>query len=231
MEVKTIIIRLILGLVLSGIIGFEREKNNSAAGLKTHTLVGLSATIIAIMQSIMYMEAEQMALANPEMMEFYRQEPGRIIAQVISGVGFLGAGTILVTKRHISGLTTAASIWSVSSLGLAIGMGYYTLSLLSFLAVEIVLVIVKKYMHINNNTDILIKILDLNYVDDIKKKIINENFDVNIKNFRTDVYSNRKIYSVVFSIKNITEDNFEIIMDILIKDKNVLSCEKTTLEY
>lgn len=231
MEVKTIIIRLILGLVLSGIIGFEREKNNSAAGLKTHTLVGLSATIIAIMQSIMYMEAEQMALANPEMMEFYRQEPGRIIAQVISGVGFLGAGTILVTKRHISGLTTAASIWSVSSLGLAIGMGYYTLSLLSFLAVEIVLVIVKKYMHINNNTDILIKILDLNYVDDIKKKIINENFDVNIKNFRTDVYSNRKIYSVVFSIKNITEDNFEIIMDILINDKNVLSCEKTTLEY
>jgi len=110
---SSIIVRLILAVVLGGIIGFERGRAGRPAGLRTHILVCLGSTL-AIM-------------TNQYIFEKYGiGDPTRMAAQVISGIGFLGAGTIIVTGRHqVKGLTTAAGLWATACMGLAIGIGFY----------------------------------------------------------------------------------------------------------
>jgi putative Mg2+ transporter-C (MgtC) family protein len=108
-------VRLILSILLGGIIGFERETINRPAGLRTHILVCLGSTIIMLVS--LYIFHQFQGKANVD--------PGRIPAQVISGIGFLGAGTIIIEGATVKGLTTAASLWTVSAIGLAVGVGFY----------------------------------------------------------------------------------------------------------
>lgn len=112
-----LLLRLVISVVLGGIVGFERERKSRAAGLRTHVLVCLGSCLLMLLS--MYGFA---AFAR----EFnVRLDPARLAAQVITGVGFLGAGTILFTGRAIIGLTTAASLWVVMAVGLATGAGFY----------------------------------------------------------------------------------------------------------
>lgn len=111
----SVIFRLILALLFGGIIGLEREKYRRPAGFRTHILVCVGACMTAMLGiysvSILHLDAD----------------PGRIPAQVISGLGFLGVGTILVKGRdHIIGLTTAAGLWATGIVGIACGYGFYT---------------------------------------------------------------------------------------------------------
>ncbi|ULL20059.1 MgtC/SapB family protein [Paenibacillus sp. H1-7] len=110
-------IRLLLSLMLGGLIGFERERSSHAAGLRTHILVCLGSTLIMLLS--MYGFSEFLGSDN------VRLDPARLAAQVISGIGFLGAGTILYTGKAITGLTTAASLWVVAAIGLSVGAGFY----------------------------------------------------------------------------------------------------------
>lgn len=110
-------LRLLLSVLLGGLVGFERERKNSAAGLRTHILVCLGSCLIMVLS--MYGFA---AFADEPNV---RLDPARLAAQVITGVGFLGAGTILFTGKSITGLTTAASVWVVMAVGLAVGAGFY----------------------------------------------------------------------------------------------------------
>jgi putative Mg2+ transporter-C (MgtC) family protein len=107
-------IRLLLAMLLGGLVGFEREHNNNAAGLRTHILVCLGSTLIMLLS--IYGFAQFVTL---------NRDPARLAASVITGIGFLGAGTILFTGKSITGLTTAASLWVVAAIGLAIGAGFY----------------------------------------------------------------------------------------------------------
>lgn len=109
-----IVIRLILSAILGGLIGTEREVNNRPAGLRTHILVTLGSTLIMLVSMDGFSH-----LANGS------GDPSRLAAQVVSGIGFLGAGTIMRTGNNIKGLTTAASLWVSAGIGLAIGTGYY----------------------------------------------------------------------------------------------------------
>ena len=109
------IIRLCLAAVLSGFIGYEREVHGRLAGLRTHILVGIGSTLI--MLTSMHIFDIYRGVATPD--------PGRIAAQVVSGIGFLGAGTIIRFKASVRGLTTAASLWTVAGLGLAVGAGLF----------------------------------------------------------------------------------------------------------
>ncbi|WP_281889638.1 MgtC/SapB family protein [Paenibacillus sp. YYML68] len=118
-----ITLRLSLALLLGGVIGFEREYSSRAAGLRTHMLVCLGATLIMLLS--IYGFADFAELPN------VRMDPARLAAQVISGIGFLGAGTILFTGKTITGLTTAASLWVVAAIGLAIGAGFYYAAVLA----------------------------------------------------------------------------------------------------
>ncbi|MFC0469182.1 MgtC/SapB family protein [Halalkalibacter kiskunsagensis] len=128
------LIPLLLSILLSGLIGFEREIKNHPAGLRTHILVGLGACLLMLLSLngfSSFIESHQ---------DTARVDPGRIPSYVISGIGFLGAGTILVQGGlSVKGLTTAASIWIVAGIGLVVGAGMYFEAIVTTLIVLIVL--------------------------------------------------------------------------------------------
>ncbi|MFC6315658.1 MgtC/SapB family protein [Lapidilactobacillus achengensis] len=139
-----ILIRLLAAVVISGLIGYDREQKNHPAGIRTHILVCVGACVIAMIQQEIGFEALAFAKAQPQFAGVIRADEARLIAQVVSGIGFLGAGTIVVTHRAVTGLTTAASLWATAGLGLAVGMGYYRIAGISALVVLAVLALLKK---------------------------------------------------------------------------------------
>ncbi|MBA4495852.1 MgtC/SapB family protein [Paenactinomyces guangxiensis] len=108
--------RLFVAGILGGLIGWEREKNNHPAGFRTHILVSLGSALIMLIS--IYGFSDFMGQKNVQF------DPSRISAQVVSGIGFLGAGTILRHGVSVTGLTTAASLWVVAGIGLAVGTGF-----------------------------------------------------------------------------------------------------------
>ena len=123
-----LVIRLGSAIVLGGLIGFERELHGKVAGFRTHSLVALGSALIMLV-SIHIFEVYQGKVGI---------DPSRIAAQVVSGVGFLGAGTIIRSSAGIKGLTTAAGLWTASGIGLACGLGYFRAA---FIATAITLVV------------------------------------------------------------------------------------------
>ena len=122
-----IAIRVVVSILLGGIIGFERGLKNRPAGLRTYMLVSLGACVV-------------MLINQYTTQVFGTGDPVRLGAQVISGIGFLGAGTIIVTSHNqIKGLTTAAGLWTSACIGLAIGIGLYEVALIAGLCVFLVL--------------------------------------------------------------------------------------------
>ncbi|TMV42996.1 MgtC/SapB family protein [Paenibacillus mesophilus] len=129
-------LRLVLALFLGGLVGLEREQNNHPAGFRTHILVCLGAALIMLLS--MYGFGQFVNEPN------VRLDPARLAAQVITGIGFLGAGTIVLNGSSISGLTTAASLWVVAAIGLATGAGFYYSAIVTTLFVLIILWILNK---------------------------------------------------------------------------------------
>ena len=117
----TLIVRTLLVILCAGIIGYDRNTRGAPAGFRTHILVCLGAMIA--------MSTGQYAAM------LYNADVTRIGAQVVSGIGFLGAGSIIVNKRRISGLTTAAGLWASACIGLAIGIGFYEGAIIGTIAV------------------------------------------------------------------------------------------------
>ena len=132
-----IIVRLVLALVFGGIIGIERAGSNHDAGLRTHILVCLGSAGVMIMSEAMHID--------------FGGDVMRVGAQVVSGIGFLGAGCILVHGKRIRGLTTAAGLWATACLGLIIGAGYY------FTGVVMVLLMVSAMLVLHPVTNYLQK--------------------------------------------------------------------------
>lgn len=126
----TIALRLLLAAVLGALIGLERESLNKAAGFRTNTLVCLGSCLIMVISIEMFSihGAGQYG------------DAGRIAAQVVSGIGFLGAGTIMRSGFGVKGLTTAATLWVVAAIGLAVGAGNYVAAVITTLVVFLVLV-------------------------------------------------------------------------------------------
>ncbi|TKG95960.1 MgtC/SapB family protein [Puteibacter caeruleilacunae] len=129
-SLETSIIRLILSFVVGLLIGIERETHRQPAGLRTHILICIGATLLMLL-SIYIPQTFQ---------SFQNGDPGRIAAQVVSGIGFLGAGAILKFGGSIRGLTTAASIWAIAAIGLAIGAGMYVIAIVATAIVLFILV-------------------------------------------------------------------------------------------
>ncbi len=125
-------LRLILSLVLAGLIGLERESLGRPAGFRTHILVGMGSTLIMIVSIYAF---RPLGMSG---------DPGRIAAQVVSGIGFLGAGTIMREGANIRGLTTAASLWTVAGIGLTVGSGMYFAAIIATILVVATLVLLNK---------------------------------------------------------------------------------------
>ncbi|MBD5251539.1 MAG: MgtC/SapB family protein [Bacteroides sp.] len=133
----TSIVRIVLSLILGSIVGVERKRKGQMAGLRTFSLISMGACI-AMMLSI-YVCQETVGLL--------RGDPSRIAAQVISGIGFLGAGTIIQMKGSVRGLTTAAGIWIIATIGMAVGAGLYLIAIVATALVLVVLTLLELLEH------------------------------------------------------------------------------------
>lgn len=128
------IAKLLLSLLLGAIIGIERRRKGQIAGLRTFALISMGATLVMLIS--IYIPQVYLGLKNGD--------PGRIAAQVVSGVGFLGAGAIIQMKGSVRGLTTAAGIWMAACIGLAVGAGMYLISIIATLLIIFILVNIER---------------------------------------------------------------------------------------
>ncbi|MDN5277381.1 MAG: putative Mg2+ transporter-C (MgtC) family protein [Clostridiales bacterium] len=135
------IFKLVLAMLLGGLVGLEREITNRPAGFRTHTLVCMGSTLVMV--TSMHLFRLYHGIVN--------LDPARLGAQVISGIGFLGAGTILKDKTRVRGLTTAASLWVVACIGLAIGAGLYEVSVFVAVLAYITLILLKRMERLLKN--------------------------------------------------------------------------------
>jgi len=122
--------RLVIALLIGGAVGLEREFKGKPAGMRTNMLICVGSCLIMIIS----IEIARTAVRT--------SDPGRIAAQVVTGIGFLGAGTIIRSRFHIVGLTTAATIWALSAIGLAVGAGYLLLAAVAALLITITLIFI-----------------------------------------------------------------------------------------
>lgn len=142
-EVDTLM-RLSAAFVLGGLIGYERQSQSKAAGLRTHVLVCLGSCLVMILSLDIYQSVQGLTNADP----------ARLAAQVVSGVGFLGAGTIMKEGATVTGLTTAASLWVVSGVGLAVGCGYYSGALYTTFLILLTLALLLRIDRLHNTGQI-----------------------------------------------------------------------------
>ena len=129
--------RLMLATILGGLIGWEREHAHRPAGLRTNMLVSLGAALFTILSLHGF---------------GLQTDPSRVAAQIVTGIGFLGAGTLLRTGEWVRGLTTAAGLWTVAAIGMAVGVGFYWLAIAATAIALIVLVIVR-FFEIDKSPD------------------------------------------------------------------------------
>lgn len=231
MTIQAIILRMTLITLFSGIIGFERERNHSHAGLKTHMIVGISATIIALIQQHIMADVVSYGLQNPDLAGVLRSDPARLIAQVVSGIGFLGGGTIIVTKRNVSGLTTAASIWSVAALGLALGMGYFETSIAGFCFILVILVVTKKLQSRIFVQKLRIEYLDgMNTVDAIIQTLSDIGLEVVHTSYNSRIFGDEKIFTSIFEVNGDKAFAFDKITNTLMHNDKIISVQSTNLE-
>jgi putative Mg2+ transporter-C (MgtC) family protein len=127
------IFKILLAMVLGGIVGLEREFSGRPAGLRTHILVCVGATVIVLASTAIP------GIFGSDYKDTLRIDPGRLAAGIVTGIGFLGAGAIIRTRDLIRGLTTAACIWFAAALGIVIGEGFYAVAIFSTLVVVLVL--------------------------------------------------------------------------------------------
>ena len=206
---KEIIFRLLVSLIIGGVTGFERERSYQFAGFRTHILVSVGSCITSITSIALFFQFN----AYPDV----SIDPSRLTAQILSGIGFLGAGAILKTSNGIRGLTTAAGIWATACIGIAIGYGYYVLSILAWLFVMITLYMLKnidkiffkkKQMILNIDVD-NISIISTLYSKFDKSHIVVKNIEVEKENYE---YNWRISFFIVYDRR--------IIIDELVKELN-----------
>lgn len=138
-EVNTLnaIFKMVLSMILGSAVGLERKRKGQMAGIRTFALISMGATLAMILS--IYVPQEYLGLKNGD--------PGRIAAQVITGIGFLGAGAIIQMKGSVRGLTTAAGIWMVATIGMSVGVGMYLVALLATALVLFVLMQLERIEH------------------------------------------------------------------------------------
>ena len=134
------IIRILVATALGAVIGLDREYRTKAAGFRTHVLVALGSALFMIISVHGFddLPKDQMTL---------RMDPARIAAQVVTGIGFIGAGTIIFQKNVVKGLTTAAGLWVTAAVGMACGVGMYTLAVVSTVIVLLCFEAFNAFLH------------------------------------------------------------------------------------
>lgn len=157
-EVVEVLIKMVLALVCGGVLGIERGRKKRPAGFRTYMLVCLGAALVM--------------MTNEYICEVYGSgDPARLGAQVISGIGFLGAGTIITTGHNrVKGLTTAAGLWAAACIGLAIGTGYYEGAVIGTLMIVVIMVVLHRLdRRIGRTTKMLILYIEFQKMSVVKR--------------------------------------------------------------
>lgn len=201
MSAESILFRLLLAIIFGGAIGLERGRKNRPAGFRTHMVVCLGATLTMILGQYEFhmLETQWLPLANAV---GTKTDITRFAAQVINGVGFLGAGTILITGRQqVKGLTTAASLWVSACVGIAIGATFYECVFLAFFLIITVMKLLPKVeaglMEKARNMNLYIEIYSLDGINDIISCLKT----LNIQMYDVDIERGGKFPNAVFSIR------------------------------
>lgn len=205
LNLLSMLLRLTLAMAFGGMIGLERGRKRRAAGLRTYMLVCLGAALTMVLSQYEYVMVSTQ-WAQTAAMVGIRTDVSRFGAQVINGIGFLGAGTIIVTGRQeVKGLTTAAGLWASACMGLAIGAGFYECVLLGFLLIFLsmrLLPYIESYIvESARNMNIYVEFEALENVGDIINRIKEQDvqiFEVDIDRGREEKFRNP---SAVFSIR------------------------------
>lgn len=191
------IVRLAAACILGGVIGYEREHVHRPAGFRTHILVCVGSALVMVTSEFIYYTYSSHT----------NLDPARLGAQVISGIGFLGAGTIIKEGVSVKGLTTAASLWAVSCIGIAVGIGFYTGAVVATAVIYFTLIILKKLqskMAINKITRIFVHtVLEKGQIDEVSEIITSTGATIT----RLVVVSSEKDGELVLKI---TLDNCDI---------------------
>jgi len=221
-----IILRIASSIIIGGVIGFEREKHNRPAGLRTHILVSLGACVITLIECTIASRVSELAQST----DGVSVSVGRIAAQVVSGVGFLGAGTIVLSKQRISGLTTAASLWNAACMGLAVGYGFYLLAFVSCILVLIVLALLTKLIHVNVEKRVEVKFIHrVETMDYISAFLDRKNVQVLDMDFHVEMTGETNLYTNVYQLKLPTNVSYTDIIAHLSEYKNIRSVRTTKI--
>lgn len=223
MDKEQVIFRIFLSIVMGGIIGFERERKNRPAGFRTHILVCIGAAIAVMIQLYIIEYMEKMICLNSNLKGLLNADISRMASQVITGVGFLGAGTIIRDKGDVKGLTTAASIWVVACIGISIGLGFYFLSIVGFLGLILALFVFENIEgSINENCREYKFYMEYLSNENVLEQIVKElsKNKVKLKNIKFIYYDNFE--KNIIKIKFITQlpKNIDILYIIEILEKN-----------
>ena len=213
------VFRLIISMLLGMVIGAERKRKGQTAGIRTFALISMGACL-AMLLSI-YVPQEYMGLKNGD--------PGRIAAQVITGIGFLGGGAMIQMRGTVKGLTTAAGIWITAIIGMAVGIGMYMVSLIATALVLIALIAFEQYSKrkkIGQDSKVINLTVD-GIVDNIDPyRLVLKQNDIHLSTFYVEYDYDNQITELNFVILVHTYTN---VLPILTKISNVASTRKLTL--
>lgn len=193
--------RIIAAVVLGGVIGLERGLKNRPAGLRTYMLVCVGACLIMLTNQYIYQV-------------FGTGDPVRMGSQVVSGIGFLGAGTIIVTKRNqIKGLTTAAGLWAAAAVGLAIGIGFYEAAMIGGCAIFVVLTVIHSCENrLQQSRKIIEEYVELGNATSLgafMREIRKLNLDINSVQMDHESTLDTEIHSFIITLKSKGKRNHE----------------------
>lgn len=218
-NIFSVAFRLLLALLIGGIIGIERGVNRHAAGFRTHILVCMGAALAMLTNQYIF----QVLNAS--------SDPARIGAQVITGVGFLGVGTILVTGHNrIKGLTTAAGLWASACLGLAIGIGFYEGAIICAILIFMSLAFLPKleryfYFH-SGIVNLYVEVENLNAYKEFMKMIKSYHISINEVDLTNPETITKEGISFVISFKIFKKENREMMIEKIGQIEGVIIIEE-----
>lgn len=217
LSIGDIAFRLFVAVFVGAVIGIDRETKNRPAGMRTHVLVGVGAALIAIIEQqtigcVLALNASSLINVSA----------GRITSTVVSGVGFLGAGTIVMSDRKISGLTTAASLWCMACIGLASGYGFSVMALTAGAIVLIVLKLLQRIVHVQT-----LKKLEVHFIHRTETlAFLNEYFtNMDVKVLDVDFHAENKpegnLYVNLYTLSMPNRTHYVDIIATLSEHKNI----------
>lgn len=200
----SIVVRILCAFIIGGVIGLERGAKNRPAGLRTYMLVCVGSCLIMLTNQYIY----QFTGAG---------DPMRLGAQVVSGIGFLGAGTIIVTKHNqIKGLTTAAGLWAAAGVGLALGIGFYEAAITAAVSIFIILTIIQKWenrVHKKHRfLEVYIEVDSTMQLSELTQHL--RSMELHIENIllETDAYLETNSRAIILSLKSSKKEDHRTLL-------------------